>query len=231
MNHIQFEDLGLIRYKKAWDYQVELFQKLLKNKNAGLRNKTHHLLFCEHPHVYTLGKNGSEANLLINHQLLKEKEIEFYHIDRGGDITYHGPGQQVVYPILDLDEFDINTREYVNRLEEAVIQTLHGFSISAGRLQGAAGIWLDAEIPGRTRKICAIGVKSSERVTMHGIALNVNTDLDYFNYMNPCGFVDKGVTSMQRELGQMVDFQVVQEVLRKKIMKQFEADLKFDFKV
>jgi len=221
MKTIEFEDLGLIPYKKAWDYQLQLFNKLLRNKNTGFRNEIHHLVCCEHPHVFTLGKNGYEANLLINHQLLKDKGIDFYHIDRGGDITYHGPGQQVVYPIFDLDEFGINTREYVNRLEEAVIQTLQDFSIRAGRLHGAAGIWLDAEIPDRTRKICAVGVKSSERVTMHGIALNVNTDLSYFSYMNPCGFIDKGVTSMQKELGKLIDFGEVQRVLRKEIIGMF----------
>jgi lipoyl(octanoyl) transferase len=222
MHTIQFEDLGLIPYKKAWDYQKELFEKLLKIKNAGFRNEMQHLIFCEHPHVFTLGKNGNESNLLINKQLLEEKAIEFFHIDRGGDITYHGPGQQVVYPILELDEFGINTREYVYRLEEAVIQTLQDFSIIAGRLDGAAGIWLDPEIAGKARKICAIGVKSSERVTMHGIALNVNTDLSYFSYMNPCGFIDRGASSMQKELGQMIDFKEVQTVLKQNMMQQFE---------
>jgi lipoyl(octanoyl) transferase len=222
MISLTFNDLGLIHYKKAWDYQIQLFENIISKKNASQRIDEHHMLFCEHPHVFTIGKNGDQANLLINNELLKEKEIEFYHIDRGGDITYHGPGQQVVYPILDLDEFGINTREYVYRLEEAVIQTLKEFSIKASRLGGAAGIWLDVEDKTKCRKICAIGVKSSRRVTMHGLALNINTDLNYFSYMNPCGFVDKGVTSMQKELGEIIDIEIVKIKLKANILKSFE---------
>jgi lipoyl(octanoyl) transferase len=221
MNKIVFEDLGFINYKKAWDYQLNIFERLLANKDSEKRNATHHLIFCEHPHVFTIGKNGNQANLLINNELLHDKGIEYYHIDRGGDITYHGPGQQVVYPIFDLDEFKINTKEYVNRLEEAVIQTLKHFSIPASRLEGAAGIWLDANIQGQTRKICAVGIKSSKRITMHGIALNINTDLSFFSLMNPCGFVDKGVTSMQKEFGKIVDFEGVKLKLKDCIFEQF----------
>jgi lipoyl(octanoyl) transferase len=222
MKNIIYEDLGLINYKQSWDYQIKLFNELISNKISDIQNVKHFLLFCEHLHVFTIGKNGDLNNLLINTHKLKEKGIEYYHIDRGGDITYHGPGQQVVYPIFDLDEFKINTKEYVNRLEDAVIQTLEQYSIKAGRLQGAAGIWLDVDIPGKCRKICAIGIKSSRRITMHGIALNVNTDLSYFNYMNPCGFIDKGVTSMQMELGSALDFKEVKLNLKNNILRQFE---------
>ena len=225
MVNLTFNDLGLINYKKAWDYQLELFNDLISKKNLGQSNKQQHILFCEHPHVFTIGKSGDQSNLLINTDLLKAKSIEYYHIDRGGDITYHGPGHQVVYPILDLDEFGINTREFVNRLEEAVIQTLNEFSIKASRLDGAAGIWIDVDNKPKCRKICAIGVKSSRRITMHGLALNVNTDLNYFSYMNPCGFVDKGVTSMQKELGQVLDSAVVKSQLQKNIELQFVSEL------
>jgi len=221
MKNIVYEDLGLINYKKAWDYQLVLFNKLLANKSAEIQNDNHHILFCEHPHVFTIGKNGDQGNLLVNNQELTYRGIEFYHIERGGDITYHGPGQQVVYPIFDLDEFKINTREYVYRLEEAVIETLDMYSISAARLQGAAGIWLDVNNPSKSRKICAVGIRSSRRVTMHGIALNVNTDLSFFSYMNPCGFVDKGVTSMQNETGENVDFDDVKMKLKNCILRKF----------
>ena len=221
MSNIKYENLGLIPYKKAWDYQLELFNKLLDNKKADVENTRHHLLFVNHPHVFTIGRNGNDGNLLINKQLLDNKNIELYHIDRGGDITYHGPGQQVVYPIFDLDEFKINTKEFVFRLEEAVINTLHEFSIKSSRLNGAAGIWLDAEDKSKSRKICAIGIRSSRRVTMHGIALNINTDLNYFSYMNPCGFIDRGVTSMQKEFGKPVDNESVVSVLKKEVIRQF----------
>ncbi len=224
MKNLILEDLGLINYKKAWDYQIQLFNDMLLNKNNEQINQEHHILFCEHPHVFTNGKNGNHSNLLINNELLKEKEIEYYDIDRGGDITYHGPGQQVVYPILDLDEFGINTREYVHRLEESVINTLESFSIKAARLNGAAGIWLDVDDKSKCRKICAIGVKSSRRITMHGLALNINTDLKYFSFMNPCGFIDKGVTSMQKELGQIIDISLVKSKLWENLMVHFNID-------
>jgi len=224
MKKLIFQDLGLVNYKEAWDYQLKLFDELIVNKINEIPNKTFQILFCEHPHVFTIGKSGNHANLLINKELLKDKQIEFYHIDRGGDITYHGPGQQVVYPILDLDEFGINTREYIYRLEEAVIQTLRVFTIKASRLEAAAGIWLDVDNKFNCRKICAIGVKSSKRITMHGLALNINTDLSFFNYMNPCGFIDKSVTSMQKELGQIVDKELVKSKLFENILLQFKVD-------
>ncbi len=219
--NIKHENLGEMPYKKAWDYQLVLFNKLLENKQNGIKNEEHHLLFVNHPHVFTIGKSGNDNNLLINNDLLEQKHIELYHIDRGGDITYHGPGQQVVYPIFDLDNFKINTKKFVFRLEEAVINTLKEFNIESERLEGAAGIWLDADNRLKSRKICAIGVRSSRRVTMHGIALNVNTDLNYFSYMNPCGFTDRGVTSIQKEVGEKVDELAVAEILRNKIVEQF----------
>ncbi len=221
MNNINYQNLGLVPYKKAWDYQLELFNQLLENKKAEIKNKKHHLLFVNHPHVFTIGRNGDDNNLLINRQLLEEKGIELFHIDRGGDITYHGPGQQVVYPIFDLDEFKINTREFVFRLEEAVIHTLEEFSIKSSRLEGAAGIWLDADDKQKSRKICAIGIRSSRRVTMHGIALNINTDLSYFSLMNPCGFIDRGVTSLKKEFGKSVDSEHIVSVLKERIIDQF----------
>jgi lipoyl(octanoyl) transferase len=221
MNKINYQNLGLVPYKKAWDYQLELFNQLLENKKAEIKNKKHHLLFVNHPHVFTIGRNGDDNNLLINRQLLEKKGIELFHIDRGGDITYHGPGQQVVYPIFDLDEFKINTREFVFRLEEAVIHTLEEFSIKSSRLEGAAGIWLDADDKQKSRKICAIGIRSSRRVTMHGIALNINTDLSYFSLMNPCGFIDRGVTSLKKEFGKSVDSEHIVSVLKERIIDQF----------
>ena len=217
-----YKDLGLIPYKKAWDYQSILFNTLLEEKACGETGQNL-LLFCEHRHVFTIGKSGNLNNLLLNEQQLKEKDIEYYHIDRGGDITYHGPGQLVAYPIFNLDSFGIGTREYVYRLEELIINAMKRFNITCSRLEGAAGIWIDADIPAKSRKICAIGVRSSRRVTMHGLALNVNTDLSYFNYINPCGFTDRGVTSMQKELGKEVDFNEVKKVVLEEFKKVFAS--------
>ncbi len=225
MNNIKYENLGLMPYKQAWDYQLSLFNALLQNKQNKQLNEEHHLLFVNHPHVFTIGKSGDSNNLLINNELLKNKGIELYNIERGGDITYHGPGQQVVYPIFDLDRFKINTRKFVYRLEEAVINTLKEYSIQAERLEGAAGIWLDAQEKSRSRKICAIGIRSSRRVTMHGIALNVNTDLEYFSYMNPCGFTDRGVTSIAKEKNSKIDENELAEILKHKILEQFNTNL------
>ncbi len=221
MENIKYENLGIMPYKKAWDYQLSLFNTLLENKQNKITNEQHHLLFVNHPHVFTIGKHGNSSNLLINNDLLKQKGIELYNIERGGDITYHGPGQQVVYPIFDLDRFKINTREFVFRLEEAVINSLQEFGIKSERLEGAAGIWIDTHEKSLSRKICAIGIRSSRRVTMHGIALNVNTDLKYFSYMNPCGFTDRGVTSIQKETNAKVDETKLVEILKDKILEQF----------
>lgn len=229
MKHlVKFEDLGTGDYKKVWEYQEELFNNLLgkKLKNRELAPKerqrvVNSLLFVEHPHVYTLGKSGSDNNLLIDQIQLQARHATFYKIDRGGDITYHGPGQIVGYPIFDLENFDLTLREYIHLLEEAVIQTIAEFGIQAERLEGATGVWLDKEIEGKTRKICAIGVKASRHVTMHGFALNVNTDLDYFSYINPCGFVDKGVTSLKKERGEQLSMSSVRSVLKEKLKEVF----------
>ena len=209
---MKFIDWQTIDYKIAWDNQEILFQKIIQTKKEG--KDTRHLetvFLCEHPHVYTLGRNGQINNLLINEDFLRKIEATFYKIDRGGDITYHGPGQLVGYPILDLENHGGSLKGYINKMEEAIIQTLAHYGIQGARLAGATGVWLDGNTPS-ARKICAIGVRASHFVTMHGFALNVNTDLTYFNYINPCGFVDKGVTSMQKELGKAVNMDEVKEL-------------------
>jgi lipoyl(octanoyl) transferase len=223
---IQFRDLGLIDYKQAWDYQEELFASIIEKKlqqrespASSQHDPPNHLLFCEHPHVFTMGKSGDSQNLLMNMDQLKAKDAQFFRINRGGDITYHGPGQIVGYPVLDLAQFNLGIRRYINILEEAVIQVLKDFSIDAGRLTSASGVWLDKELPARTRKICAIGVRASRGVTMHGFAFNVNTDLSFYQYINPCGFTDKSVTSMQAELGKSIDMAAVKEKLKEQLLK------------
>jgi lipoyl(octanoyl) transferase len=214
MSHqVQYQDIGTIDYKKAWDYQEKLFNQVLQAK----RNEeppVHHLLFCEHPHVYTLGKSGQQNNLLIDPNFLKKINATYYKINRGGDITYHGPGQIVGYPILNLEAFHIRVKKYIHMLEDAVMDTLKEYGIEGGRLEDATGVWLDTEDPDKTRKICAIGVRASHFVTMHGFAFNVNTDLNYFNYINPCGYQDRGVTSMQKELGEKMDMENVKRRLK-----------------
>ena len=229
---VLFKDLGLMDYQKAWDYQEILFHDI---KNAKARNlelpqcealpKISYLLYCEHPHVYTIGKSGKDENLLINEEQLKEKAATVYHSNRGGDITYHGPGQIVVYPILDLEDFGLGIRTYIDKLEQAIIDTLVEYGINSERLEGATGVWLDTHIPKKTRKICAIGVRASRHVTMHGLAFNVNTNLDYFGYINPCGFTDKGVTSLQKELGKKMDVEEVKAALQKNITRNFDMEL------
>ena len=211
---LKYKDLGLIPYRQAWDYQEKLFGGLMKKKLAGEKSFPGHLLFCEHPPVYTLGKSGKKENLLLNEQMLARQGIEFYHINRGGDITFHGPGQIVGYPILDLEQVSIGIREYIEGLEEAVILVLSRFGIKSGRLSGATGVWLDPEIPARARKICAIGVKASRHITMHGFAFNINTDLSFYRYINPCGFIDKGVTSLEKEIGKKQDMGEVKGLLK-----------------
>jgi lipoyl(octanoyl) transferase len=225
---VQFEDLGIIDYKEAWDYQEKIFAEYLKikaesrdlpaEKQIEIEGK---VIFCEHPHVYTLGKSGEQNNLLIADEFLKKISATYYKINRGGDITYHGPGQIVGYPIIDLERLNLQVKQYIANLEQSIILTLSEFGIKSERLNGATGVWLDTTIPGKTRKICAIGVKASRFITMHGFAFNVNTNLEYFNYINPCGFVDKGVTSMEKELGQKQDFNFVKEVLKKKMEEVF----------
>ncbi len=221
-----FEDLGQKDYKDAWDYQEEQFNRIVNAKLYNRKNPEapetieHHLLFCEHPHVYTLGKSGQANNLLIQDELLKKINATFYKINRGGDITYHGPGQIVGYPILDLEQLQLGVRQYINRLEEAIIATLRLFGLDGDRLEGATGVWLETGTP-NARKICAIGVRASRYVSMHGFALNVNTNLDYFNYINPCGFVDKGVTSMENELGHAMDMEEVKLRLKNNLKEVF----------
>lgn len=211
---IKYQDLGLIDYKIAWDFQEDIFNRIIQfktGKSAG--PEENHLLFCEHPHVYTLGKSGEANNLLISAEFLKKINATFYRINRGGDITYHGPGQIVGYPVLDLEPLKLSLKEYIYKMEEAIIITLLYFNLSAARLDGATGVWLDAGIKGKARKICAIGVRASRYVTMHGFALNVNTDLSYFNHINPCGFVDKGVTSLKKELQTEINIDLVKQKL------------------
>jgi lipoyl(octanoyl) transferase len=224
MIKIEFQDLGLKDFRMAWDHQEQIFNRLINYKiGKGKENaveKKGVLIFCEHPHVYTIGKSGSEMNLLIDQIQLQAKEATFYRINRGGDITYHGPGQLVCYPILDLELFGMGIKKYVESLEEVIIQALAEFNISCARLKGATGVWLDTDKPS-ARKIAAIGVRSSKYVTMHGFALNVNTDLSYFNYINPCGFIDKTVTSVAKEVGAKVDMDMIKEILLSKFSKVF----------
>jgi len=215
-NKVIFKDLRVINYKDAWDYQKNLFQQILElkkfNETLPICEQTtnyNYLLFCEHPHVYTLGKSGLESNLLINKETLEKKGVQFFKIDRGGDITYHGPGQIVGYPIFNLEAFSLGVKQYIFNIEQAVILTLDNYSIKAGRLKGAIGVWLDPDDPAKARKICAIGVKASRYVSMHGFAFNINTDLSYYQSINPCGFIDKGVTSMQKEMGKEIDIEEV----------------------
>ncbi|MCL2412785.1 MAG: lipoyl(octanoyl) transferase LipB [Bacteroidales bacterium] len=200
---LQYIDWGLMDYKDAWDRQKIFFDELIEQKiSVGANNYLplqQRFIVCEHPHVYTLGKNGHENNLLINDDFLKKIDALYYHIERGGDITYHGPGQLVGYPILDLDLLNLSLKNYIFLLEEAIIKTLSDYNIESSRMDGATGVWLD--VGGKNpKKICAIGVRASRGITMHGFALNVNTDLSYFSHINPCGFMDKGVTSLSKEL-------------------------------
>ncbi|MFA6403760.1 MAG: lipoyl(octanoyl) transferase LipB [Salinivirgaceae bacterium] len=224
MKKVVFQDLGTIEYKQAWDYQEERFNKVMQGK----LNKTpqpNYLLFCEHPHVFTLGKSGEEENFLINQDFLKQINATYFQTNRGGDITYHGPGQLVGYPILDLEQFGVALKDYIFKLEEAIILTLAEYGIQGNHYKGATGVWLDTDVPHKTRKICAIGVKASRFVTMHGFALNVNTNLNYFTYINPCGFTDKGVTSMEKELGHTIPFDEIKEKAKKNISKVFGMEL------
>lgn len=209
-----YKDLKNIEYGHAWKYQQELFAEALSLKEKG-EQPENYLLFCEHPHVITIGKHGKHENLLFQENFLKEKGVSLFQIDRGGDITYHGPGQLVGYPIFDLESYDIGLRQYIFNLEEIIIRFLASYNIKAERLEGAAGVWIDTTVPARTRKIAAIGVRSSRFVTMHGFAFNINTDLSYFSLINPCGFIDKGVTSLEKELGHKVDMEEVKSKMKK----------------
>jgi len=227
----QFIHLGLVDYKKAWDYQVEIFNKILsvKTENRMLpadvqRATDNYVIFCEHPHVFTLGKSGNEKNLLVAKDDLESIQASYYHINRGGDITYHGPGQIVGYPVIDMENFFTDIHKYMRSMEEAVIRTLAEYQIPAGRIPGLTGVWIDADQPDDARKICALGVKTSRWVTMHGFAFNVNTDLRYFDYIIPCGIEEKSVTSMEKELGRKQNMFEVQEILKEKLRQQFDME-------
>lgn len=231
MRKVIFRDLGEIDYQEAWDYQTVLFKEVIHRKvenrkleEAQQLEQNSYLLFCEHPHVYTLGRNGKEDHLLLDEAGLNDKNATFVKINRGGDITYHGYGQIVGYPILDLDEFFTDIGRYIRFLEEMVIRTLAEYNIVAGRIKGESGVWL-AEGTAAARKICAVGVHLSRWVTMHGFAFNINTNMEYFNNIIPCGIQDKGVTSLAQELGQKVDVEEVKAYLLKHFTELFEAEL------
>lgn len=237
-----FRDLGQMDYKDAWDYQERLLKENVSKKsvvrsqelvarysevmdpNSELQT-THHLLFVEHPPVYTLGKSGNESNLLIDEHQREEKGVQYFKINRGGDITYHGPGQIVGYPILDLEKFYTDIGKYLRNIEETIIQTLAEYGIEAGRSPGETGVWIDADKKGLERKICAIGVRTSRWITMHGFALNVNTDLSYFNSIIPCGIQDKQVTSIEKELGRKIDFEEAKERVKRNFEKVFDVEI------
>lgn len=221
----QLTDLGLIEYSAAWELQERLFNHIIARKKAGMKETDNYLLFCEHPHVYTLGKSGSDSNLLLDSIQLQARDATFFRTNRGGDITYHGPGQIVGYPVLNLEGLVSGVREYIEKMEEAVILTLQHYGMKPERLDGATGVWLDTDKPGRTRKICAIGVRTSHWVSMHGFALNINTNLQYFNYINPCGYTDKSVTSLSAELGTPVDISEVKTILAGKLALVYGLDL------
>jgi lipoyl(octanoyl) transferase len=228
----KYLNLGLKDYKEAWDYQTDLFNGILavKSSNRNLspdlqRATENYLLFCEHPHVYTLGKSGKAENLLVNEEQLASLNATYYHINRGGDITYHGPGQIVVYPVIDLENFFTDIHKYMRLLEESVILTCNSFGLKAGRIPGLTGVWIDFEDDRRARKICALGVKTSRWVTMHGLAFNVNSDLNYFDNIVPCGIDDKAVTSLEKELGSPQDMNAVSQLLRGHLADLFQMEI------
>jgi lipoyl(octanoyl) transferase len=236
MNPVQnkktrFIDIGLKDYQQAWDYQASLFEQILATKTANRdlpadaqQRTDNYLVFCEHPHVFTLGKSGHEENLIIPKEELSDVQATYYRVNRGGDITYHGPGQIVGYPIIDMENFFTDIHRYMRFMEEAVIQTLREYNVEAGRSPGQTGVWLDPEDFVRARKICALGVRTSRWVTMHGFAFNVNPDLRYFGYIVPCGIQDKAVTSLEQELGKKVDLEEVKQILKEKIRAQFDME-------
>lgn len=215
MNKLQIEQWGVIPYAEAWKKQQLYFDPMVVNK-LQQKEIVNRIVLCQHPHVYTLGKSGRDSNMLLTEEQLKTIDATLYHTDRGGDITYHGPGQVVCYPLLDLEEFNLGLRSYIHLLEEAVIRVCASYGIIADRADEATGVWLDNNKP-TARKICAIGVRCSRHITMHGLAFNVNTDLAYFNYINPCGFIDKGVTSLEKELGKSLDMDEVETKLIEEI--------------
>ena len=239
---VKFKDLGIIEYKTAWDYQEALLNENVRIKSelrnasltthgSGLTSQgsqlttTNYFLLCEHPPVYTLGKSGKKENVLMNDDELAANDIAFFNTNRGGDITFHGPQQIVGYPILDLEKYYTDIGKYLRNLEEMIILTLAEYGIKGGRSKGETGVWIDEEVPGKERKICAIGVRCSRWITMHGFALNVNTDLGYFNHIIPCGIHNKQVTSMQKELGNKIDYSEVKEKIKRNFEKIFESEI------
>lgn len=232
MQQVILRDIGLIDYKQAWDYQEKLFaqtvaQKIQNRNNIGSEKPTEsYLLFCEHPPVYTLGKSGDEKNLLLSKNELQEQEIGYFKINRGGDITFHGPGQLVSYPILDLDNFFTDIHKYLRLLEEVIILTMAEYGLKGERCEGFTGVWLDAKHPSKARKICAMGVRCSRWVTMHGLALNVNTQLNYFKNIVPCGINDKSITSLRQELQHEVNIDELKQKFKKHFGNLFACDLK-----
>ena len=234
MKEVLYKDLGRMGYLECWEKQRTMFDGMLQRKRTGQAcddvanpeqvGTAGVIYLVEHNPVYTLGKSGKSENMLVSEPYLRSIGAEFYHIDRGGDVTYHGPGQVVGYPILDLEQLGIGLREYIDSLEEAIIGVCREWGIEAGRIAGASGVWLDGDSP-RARKICAIGVRASRYVTMHGFAMNVNTDLKYFNHINPCGFVDKGVTSLEKELGHQVDIELVKAQIVKHLAEKLKIEI------
>jgi lipoyl(octanoyl) transferase len=224
---IIFQDLGKMPYQAAWDYQEKLLQENVKKKSTvgGQQLTVNHLLFVEHPPVYTLGKSGNMDNVLMSDDELQANNIEFFHTNRGGDITFHGPEQIVGYPILDLEKFYTDIGKYLRNIEEVIILTMAEYGIKGDRSSGETGVWIEPGVPGKERKICAIGVRCSRWITMHGFAFNVNTDLSYFNNIIPCGIVNKQVTSMQKELGHSLNMQEVKEKVKSNFERVFEAEL------
>jgi len=222
MHEIILQDLGRKPYKQTWDYQEELLQQKIKARQAN-ETVADYLLFVEHDAVYTLGKNGKEKNLLINKQILQQKGIEYFHINRGGDITFHGPQQLVGYPILDLANYKTDLGWYLRSLEEVIILTISEYGLKGERSTGETGVWLDASVKGKERKICAMGIRCSRWVTMHGFALNVNVDLNYFSFITPCGIQDKTVTSIQKELEHNVSMDEVKQKLARNFERVFDA--------
>ena len=240
---IIFEDLGQLDYQTAWDYQEQLLQENVRRKSVVYSLESganqdllptldselqtqHYLLFVEHPFVYTLGKSGNMENILIDEEMRSEKGIDFFRTNRGGDITFHGPQQIVGYPILDLEKFYTDIGKYLRNLEEVIIQTLTEYGIKGDRSPGETGVWIDPELKGRERKICAIGVRSSRWITMHGFAFNVNTDLSYFNHIIPCGISNKQVTSLEKELGNKVDYEEAKKKVKRNFEKVFDVELR-----
>ena len=229
MQDVKFRDLGLIDYKEAWNFQEEIFNKIISVKSNNRKQKTevrteNFLLFCEHPHVYTLGKSGNSSNLLVDEVFLKSRGATFVNTNRGGDITYHGPGQIVGYPILDLENFFTDIHKYLRLLEEAVILTLKEYNIVAERSDGETGVWIDV-LSSNPRKICALGVRTSRWVSMHGFAFNINSDLSYFGNIIPCGIADKNVTSLEKELGVKIDINTVKTHLKKHLSDLFKMNI------